>query len=75
MHKVHRELLRQVQEAGITITAFDRRTNSYALDCEYQGRKCRYHVALTPSDWRAMKNAFHEIRRALIPELEVQHAN
>jgi hypothetical protein len=36
-----------------------------ALDVELDGRTIRYFTSITPSDHRAMDNAFHSIMRTL----------
>lgn len=74
--KFHRELMRRLQEAGITITGFERRSSSIALDTALNGRTHRYYLGITPSDWRAMDNALHDIKRALTaPATEASHAS
>ena len=74
--KFHRELMRRLQEAGITINGYEQRSSSIALDCSKNGRTHRYYLGLTPSDWRAMDNAFHDIKRALVaPAKEASHAH
>lgn len=65
MTKWHRELMRRLQEAGITVTNFEQRSSSILIDCMQGLRTHRYYVGISPSDQRALDNAFHDIKRAL----------
>jgi len=63
--KWHRVLMKRLEAEGVRIVCTVRRTSSLALDCEKDGRTIRYFTSLTPSDQRAMDNAFHGIMRTL----------
>jgi hypothetical protein len=65
MLKFHRELLRRLREEGISVTDVEQRRNSVILYCEKEGRAYRYYAGISPSDWRALDNAFHDIVRGL----------
>lgn len=74
MNKQHRELARRLQEAGITVHEFEQRTSSFAVKCSLDGYTYTYFIGITPSDHRAMDNAFHDIKRALIAKKAANHA-
>jgi hypothetical protein len=57
MNRRHKEFIRRLNAAGITVTV--------ALDCKHGRTTVRYFMSISPSDHRAMDNAFHDIKRAL----------
>ena len=65
MTKWHRDLLRRLRDAGVTVTDIHHRQNSIALDCVMGTEQVRYFTGISPSDVRAMDNAFHDIMRVL----------
>jgi hypothetical protein len=65
MNHWHRELIKRLEGEGVAITAVHHRTSSIALDCALGERTMRYFTGITPSDRRAMDNAFHGIMRTL----------
>lgn len=75
LNKFHRDLLRRLREAGITVDGFEQRSGSIALMCSRGNRKLKYFLGITPSDSRAMDNAFHDIKRVLVPTKEASNAD
>ena len=65
MQRWHRELLRRLQEAGVTLTGFTQTSNSTRIDCLLNGQTVRYFTGISPSDSRAADNAYHDIMRKL----------
>jgi hypothetical protein len=65
MNRRHKEFIRRLNAAGITVTKAQQRSNSVALDCKHGRTTVRYFMSISPSDHRAMDNAFHDIKRAL----------
>jgi hypothetical protein len=65
MTRWHRELFKRLEAEGVRINCTVQRANSVAIDCELNGKKMRYFAGISPSDMRAMDNAFHGILRTL----------
>ena len=65
VNRWHRDLFKRLEAEGVKIVCTVRRSSSMAIDCELGGRTIRYFTSLTPSDWRAIDNAFHGIMRTL----------
>jgi hypothetical protein len=65
VNRWHKEFIRRLRAAGITVTKTEQRSNSLALDCKHGRTTVRYFMGISPSDHRALDNAFHDIKRAL----------
>jgi hypothetical protein len=65
VNRWHKELIRRLEAEGVVLQGFDQRANSVALDLELNGQTRRYFTGISPSDLRAMNNAFHDILRML----------
>ena len=61
----HKELTRRLGNDGVALANVDQRANTIALDFKLGERTARYFTGISPSDRRAMDNAYHDILRML----------
>ena len=65
MQKFHRELVHRLRAEGISVVEVRQARKSTRIVCAHGAHQYTYYSGTSPSDWRAMENAYRDIVRGL----------